>query len=108
MSARPTRRGGRVATLLGATALAAILAGGSAGCQSACDALAETICACEPNRTSESACLQAVAAADTRDVTEAEAADCEQRLDTCTCEALEDGDQVACGLAKPPPTTGGT
>jgi hypothetical protein len=88
----------------GLVALVLSLAVGAiAGCQGPCTTLAEQICACEPNRALENSCLQTVRAAmNQREVSVAEAAVCEQKLDTCTCEALEDGDLVACGLAKAP------
>jgi hypothetical protein len=34
--------------------------------------------------------------------TEVELAVCEEKLETCTCEALEDGNLIDCGLAKAP------
>jgi hypothetical protein len=73
--------------------------GGLGGCQSPCDSLAETICECELNSAEESACLEAVRA-NRRPVTIPEEETCSVHVETCTCEALEDGNLVACGLAK--------
>jgi len=72
----------------------------STGCSNACEELAERICACEPNRSSENACLLAVQSNSNRPIDPKELTVCERNLDTCTCEALEDDDLIACGLGQ--------
>ena len=85
--------------LLAAIVIAVTMLTGSTGCQDACTGLAEFICSCEPNRREEDSCLQAVRAGRSRSITEAELAVCEARLDTCTCDTLEDNNLAACGLS---------
>ncbi|MBI4817978.1 MAG: hypothetical protein HY791_17080 [Deltaproteobacteria bacterium] len=71
------------------------------GCQSSCESLADTICGCLPNRSEESACAEATkASANARELTDADLAACEAKLDSCTCEALAYEDYAACGLTK--------
>ena len=77
------------------------------GCKNACEQLADFICSCEPNRSEEVSCQQAVNAVSNRPVTPADSEQCEIRLDSCTCDALENDDLVACGLGKAAPDTGG-
>ena len=74
---------------------------GLAACESACSALADRICECEPNRAEEDVCKLKVDLAANRELSDAENQACETQLDTCTCEALERDDLQACGLAKP-------
>lgn len=76
------------------------LALSSMACDDACQALADKICECEPNRAAELSCENAVKASSIRTPTAQEIEVCELRLDTCTCAALEDQDLLACGFAK--------
>ena len=69
------------------------------GCTSPCRQLADEICACEFNSVAEAACIQEIEANNNiREPTNEENERCEMLLDTCTCDALEREDFVACGL----------
>lgn len=84
-------------------ALALVLATMSA-CTPPCRALAEKVCACEPSRYLEDACVQQLNASDDLGVSDAEESVCDDLLDRCTCDALERGESEACGLSKVPAT----
>lgn len=86
-----------------ASALLLVLVGLLAGCEAPCQALARSICECEPNRSLQLSCRQQVDAAKDRVVTEEEQEICERLLEGCTCEALDRDDFAACGLQKPIP-----
>jgi hypothetical protein len=77
------------------------LAAPLAGCGNACSALSEKICECRPNQPERNACVEQIRLSEIGkdEVSEAEAAACEARLETCTCESIEDGALAACGLA---------
>ncbi|MBI2378803.1 MAG: hypothetical protein HYV07_32715 [Deltaproteobacteria bacterium] len=80
---------------------ATILVASGAGCQNACEALADEICGCGLNRSEQNACLEATKASESsRALSERDLAACESKLDTCSCEALASNDPDACGLTK--------
>lgn len=93
--ARPARSFGLL--LAGVLGLAPL-----AGCGNNCESLANLICNCLPNTSEQNACKQQIATASSqRSVTHAEDQYCGKLLQTCTCDALDRGDLVACGYAKP-------
>lgn len=86
------------------TAMLALSSIGASACSGPCRALSDQICECKPNEPERAACRERVRLSESQkpEVSIAEEAVCEQRLDDCTCEALTDGDLAACGLAKTP------
>jgi hypothetical protein len=89
-------------TTLGRGAIAAFGVALFVACGTPCKDLSDTICKCEPTDALQQACLQRVdAESQAVPLTEAEQDVCAGILDaeTCTCDALADGDLVACGLA---------
>jgi hypothetical protein len=63
--------------------------------------LAVRICSCKPNRLERDTCERQAKAMQVP-TTDAEKEQCSALLDTCSCQALERSELVACGLAKPP------
>lgn len=91
------------APLLSSRALTALLliALGASACDGPCRSLAERICNCEFNAVERGACLREIDSnGNVRQPTSEEDEACMAFLDTCTCEALEREDNVACGLTK--------
>ena len=90
----------RIERVLAGLAIASALLLGA--CSNPCRALSDQICDCKPNQPEQSACRERVRLSENEldEVTEAQAQACEQHLDTCTCEAVDDGDLAACGLSK--------
>lgn len=68
-------------------------------CQSPCEQLADAICSCEPDVTTQLSCKNQVAA-DGANVkpSQADQRFCQSKLKTCSCERLAAGDRHACGL----------
>jgi hypothetical protein len=78
-------------------ATAALL--GSA-CQDPCVALAKRICNCEPTPSDRRACEQERITNQQSKIVidDADREVCEQKLETCTCDALDENDLEACGF----------
>ncbi len=87
------------ATMLGAVLVAAISS--STACQDPCVVLAERICNCEPTVADRRACtIDRITNQQGRvDVSDADKAVCSEKLDTCTCAALDQNNLDACGFA---------
>ncbi|MHB8420285.1 MAG: hypothetical protein ACYDCL_19605 [Myxococcales bacterium] len=89
--------------------LAAALACGAlaAGCNNACQNLANNICECSPTQIAQQNCNAATAiAAGTDSLTNDDLNRCNQWLVSCDCRMLASGSyagKVACGLARPDP-----
>ena len=78
---------------------AALFALALVACQTPCEQLADAICNCEPDATTQQSCKTQVAS-DSANV-KPKVADqkyCEKKLKTCSCERLGAGDRGACGL----------
>ncbi len=72
-------------------------------CNGPCESLADKICSCRPNQSEEQGCLQDVKTAMSHfSPTTSEDEFCDQKLDTCDCEALEAEQYDLCGLTKEP------
>ncbi|MEM6732675.1 MAG: hypothetical protein AAF658_14040 [Myxococcota bacterium] len=72
----------------------------SQGCDDSCRDLSEQICQCESTQTSQSACLQRLDQREGAVVVGTEDLErCNALIDTCTCDALANGDYAACGLS---------
>lgn len=86
---------------LGLILLILAIAACFSACKGPCEELADRICECELSASSQNQCNEQVRdAMQLRDVSAAEEAVCEAKLEGCTCEALEADDLAACGLAK--------
>ena len=73
------------------------------GCDDACTALGKKICDCEVGDVARQQCVARVESRATNDEpSRKEQEVCEGYLDSCTCDALEEGRIEACGLAKSP------
>jgi hypothetical protein len=72
----------------------------STGCQNACATLADRICDCELTTGERQACRTDRISNQTSSVTvsSSDEAFCEKKLDTCTCDALDNNDLDACGF----------
>jgi hypothetical protein len=74
-----------------------------AACTAPCDQLADNICNCVSDLTLRAACKQQVSAEDsTVKVSSADQNFCSEKLNTCTCDRLANGDRDACGLTREP------
>ena len=74
-------------------------------CADPCRQVAELVCACEPDQSSQRSCLSEVEAARAvHPATDADLAACDEVLASaqCTCDALALGEIEACGLAQAP------
>jgi hypothetical protein len=71
----------------------------AAGCGDACHHLAVHICQCGRTQIEQASCIQRVNTDTSAHVTPADKKVCEQLLDTCTCQALSEGNLEACGLS---------
>ena len=70
-----------------------------------CRQVAEVVCACEPDQSSQRSCLSEVEVARAaHPATDADLAACDEVLasEQCTCDALALGEIEACGLAQTP------
>lgn len=83
---------------LEALALASLLT--LAACSDPCRALADKICSCRPSTAEQNACLEQVKATTAHEPSDSENQRCAELIDGCTCEALEQNELAACGLAK--------
>ena len=92
----------RPAQLLLAALLTLSLAAAGSGCKDACDELSDLICDCEPNSTEQASCRETVKSMKaTRTPSPDELQYCEDHLESCTCDSIEDGNLIACGIGKP-------
>lgn len=85
--------------------LVAFMVGLFAGCGNACKDLANHICDCQPTRGKKDRCQNSVSIANSNASLSSEQQDlCSSILDSgaCTCQALQNGDLAACGLARDP------
>jgi len=74
-----------------------------AACTAPCDQLADNICNCLSDLSSRAACKQQISAEDsTVKVSAADQKFCSTKLETCTCDRLNNGDREACGLTREP------
>lgn len=74
-----------------------------AACTAPCDQLADTICNCLSDISLRAACKQQVSAEDaTVKFTSSDQKFCSAKLNTCTCDRLNNGDREACGLTREP------
>jgi hypothetical protein len=90
------------ASVLRLTLLAVLTFG---ACADPCRQVAEVVCSCEPDQSSQRSCLSEVEAARAaHPATEEDLAACDQVLasEQCTCDALAMGEIEACGLAQTP------
>lgn len=73
-----------------------------AACGDPCRDLSDTVCNCMPSRQEQQACRKRVhaLAAQNSDLSRDAKATCSELLQTCSCEALAQGDFSACGLAQ--------
>jgi hypothetical protein len=70
------------------------------GCKSACQELADNICACEMTAAARQTCeVRVKADAESKSPSDAEEKACEGLIDQCSCDKLAAGDYQACGLA---------
>ncbi len=78
----------------------ALLAALFGACQDPCIALAERICACEPTESDRRSCRNARIVDQQSRVTidDADRELCAAKLDTCSCDALDENDLDACGF----------
>jgi hypothetical protein len=78
----------------------ALVAGLAQGCQDPCVALAQRICNCEPTPADRRACQQErITNQQSKiEIDDADRAVCEEKLETCTCDALDRNDLEACGF----------
>ena len=72
----------------------------TAACQDPCVALAERICSCEPTESDRRSCRndRIVNQQSKVEISDADRDVCEQKLDTCSCNALDENDLDACGF----------
>lgn len=94
--------GGRLTVLRVAMLL---LIGWGVGCADPCRQVAEIVCACEPDQSSERSCLSEVEAArQVHPASEEDSAACQRVIESnqCDCDALALGRIEACGLAQAP------
>jgi hypothetical protein len=86
----------KLAVVFGALLSAAL----SAACQDPCVQLAERICRCERSEAQRRVCRSDRIVQQQNNVTidEADREFCAQKLDTCTCAALDQQDLDACGF----------
>ena len=69
-------------------------------CEDPCVALAKDVCRCEEQETEQKSCIQNVEdEAGGKDLSQSEQDLCESLLDTCTCDALDQGEYALCGMA---------
>ncbi len=87
----------RFLPFVGVVVVAAFL---SAGCEDPCKVLADRICNCQPNSTAQTSCRtdRIVNQQSTIQITDADRAFCSQKLDTCTCDAIDENKLDACGF----------
>ncbi len=71
----------------------------AAACGDACHHLAVHICQCGRTQIEQASCIQRVNTDTSAQVTAADNKVCEQLLDTCNCQALSEGNLLACGLS---------
>ncbi len=86
-----------------------IVAGFAVGaCQDPCVALAERVCNCEPTLTDRRTCtIDRITNQQGRiETSDADKAFCSDKLDTCTCAALDENNLDACGFAADPAGAG--
>ena len=69
------------------------------GCSDTCTDLAKKICSCRPTQTEQQACDQTISSSSRPGASKKEQEVCSERLDTCTCDALKEGQLELCGLA---------
>lgn len=81
-------------TICGVLAIA-----GSIACGDACHSLAVQICNCGRTQIEQASCIQRVNTDTGAKVSDADRKVCEKLQETCTCQALSDGDLAACGLS---------
>lgn len=74
----------------------------ASACGDPCRDLSEAVCRCAPSREEQQRCIKHVRALanlnDKSDTAQART-QCAAMLQSCTCEALANGDLKACGLA---------
>jgi hypothetical protein len=70
------------------------------GCEDPCVALARRICNCEATFAARQACVadRITNQQGSVELTDADRAVCSDKLDTCTCAALDQNDLDACGF----------
>ncbi len=90
-------------------ALAAVFGavGTLSGCADPCVTLAERICNCEATANERRACItdRVTNQQSSVDVDDADRDFCTEKLDTCSCAALDNNDLAACGFANEPAGT---
>lgn len=69
-------------------------------CQDPCVSLAERICSCEPTESDRRSCRtdRIVNQQSQVEISDADRELCEQKLETCSCGALDENDLDACGF----------
>ena len=73
---------------------------GASGCTDPCVALQERICNCEKTANERQACIadRITNQQATTKIDDDDRAFCSEKLDTCTCAALDDNDLAQCGF----------
>lgn len=70
-------------------------------CIDPCDRLSDRICECKGTATARETCRQQVAIQkENFDPDDANKAACEAALETCTCDALDQGELSKCGFSR--------
>jgi hypothetical protein len=84
----------------GLLAACALLGTGLLGCQDPCVQLANRICNCEPTPSDRRACQQErITNQQSKiELDDADRTVCQAKLETCTCDALDENDLEACGF----------
>jgi len=82
--------------------LALLLGPVAPACGDPCRDLSDTICNCMPSRTEQQACRKRVHGLAAQNATheQKDRQICDDLLQSCTCEALAQGNFAACGLSQ--------